>query len=205
MHPISCSLFEDRSLVASDARGSPTGWAWGLVCSAVLHVVVALLFSFGFPKLLQAPPPVEEVVSVDLVGFDGVSTSAGRQKEAGRQQDQPPDSPKPEPPKRDPLAEVKPHPQEKPLDSPKPEPPRRNPLAEVKPQREKPPFHDDIDTLLKLAEKSHRTATLPSQQPRNGPSSSILTATNDNAGPGQQGTRGVKDFLRASAEIGGPP
>ena len=108
MDPISFGLFEDKSLVASDARGSPDPIGWGLGCSAVLHVLVALLFVFGLPKLLQAPPPVEEAVSVDLVEFDGVSTSPGRQKEAGRQQEKPPDSPKSEPPKRDPLAEVKP-------------------------------------------------------------------------------------------------
>ena len=204
MFPIYPGLLEHQGFVAPDERRSPDRAdriGWGLVCSAVLHVLIALLFVFGLPKLLQAPPPVEEAVSVDLVEFDGVSTSAGRQKEAGRQQEKPPDSPKPEPPKRDPLAEVNPQPREKPLESPKPEPPKRDPLAEIKPRREKPPFHDDIDTLLKLAEKTHRqAATLPSQQPRNGSASSELTASNDNAALGQQGTQGVKDFLRAQIE-----
>jgi hypothetical protein len=59
MDPISFGLFEDKSLVASDARGSPDPIGWGLGCSAVLHVLAALLFVFGLPKLLQAPPPVE--------------------------------------------------------------------------------------------------------------------------------------------------
>ena len=176
MFPIYPGLLEHQGFVAPDERRSPDRAdriGWGLVCSAVLHVLIALLFVFGLPKLLQAPPPVEEPVPVELVEFDGVSTSPGRQKEAGPQHEKPPDSAKPEPPKRDPLAEVEPQPQVKPPDSAKPEPPKRDPLAEVKPRREKPPFHDDIDTLLKLVEKSHRqAATLPGQQPRNGSASS---------------------------------
>ena len=143
----------------------------------ILHVLGALLFVFGLPSLLQALPPVEEPVPVELVEFDGVSTSPGRQKEAGPQQEKPPDSPKPEPPKRDPLAEVEPQP------------------------RKKPSFHDDIDTLLKLVEKSHGQAvTLPGRQLRKGPAPSDLTASNDNAALGQQGARGVKDFIRAQIE-----
>ena len=205
MRPVFCGLLEDQGMAAPDARGSPDRAdpiGWGLGWSVVLHVLGALLFVFGLPSLLPAPPPVEEPVPVDLVEFDGVSTSPGRQKEAGPQQEKPPDSPKPEPPKRDPLAEVEPQPQEKPPDSPKPEPPKRDPLAEVEPQpRKKPSFHDDIDALLKLVEKSHGQAvTLPGRQPRKGPAASDLTASNDNAALGQQGARGVKDFIRAQIE-----
>ena len=180
------------------------GIGWGLVCSVVLHVLVALLVVFGLPRLLQAPSPVEEAVSVDLVEFDGVSTSPG-QKAGRRQQEKPPDSSKPEPPKCVPLAEVEPQLQEKPPDSSKPEPPKRDPLAEVKPQpRKKQSFRDDIDTLLKLVEKSHGQAvTLPGRQPRKGPAASDLTASNDNAALGQQGARGVKDFIRAQTSVTG--
>ena len=201
MRRVSCGLLGDQGLVAPNARESPDRAdpiGWGLVCSLVLHVLVALLFVFGLPGLLQAPPLVGEPVVVDLVQLGGVTTSPGRQKETGQQEEETPDFPKSESPKRDPLEEVKRQPQEKTPDLAKPEPPKHDPLAEVKPPRKTPSAHDDIDSLLKQVEKSHGQ---PGRQPRKGPVSSDLTATNDNSALGQQGgARGVKDFIRAQIE-----
>jgi outer membrane biosynthesis protein TonB len=198
MRPVSCGFLEDQGLVATDARAPPDRAhpiGRGLACSLVLHVLVALLFVFGLPGLVQAPPLVDEPIWVDLVQFGEASPSPGRQ------QVKPPDLPRPQPPKRDALAEVEPQPQEKPPDLPKPEPPKRDPRAEVEPPRTTPPVHDDIDILLNRAEKSHWQVAAPrSHQPRNGPAPSDRTATNDDAAVGQQGMRGVKDFLRAQIE-----
>ena len=192
------SLFEDRGLVASQARGSPDTIVWGLGCSAVLHVI-ALLLVFGFPGQLRTAPPIEEAVSVELVSIEEVNASSGRQREVGGQQEKPPASPEPQPSNRIPSAELKPQPPHKPANPPKREASKHDPLAEAEPRRKS--ANDDIQSLLAMVEKSHqRAATLPGQRPENGPVSSESTATGSSAGRDQKGARGVKDFIRAQIE-----
>ena len=205
MHPVSCGLLEDQGLVAPGARRSLDGadpMGWGLVCSVALHVVVALLFVFGLRSLLQAPALVEVPVLVEVVQFDREGTSPGGQTEAGQQQERPPRPASQEPTAPNASAAVEPQSRTQPPRSISSQLPKRDTAAGIEPQpRKKPPSHDDIDILLKLAENSHgRAATSPGGEPRNGPASPDLTATNDHGARGQHGARGVKDFIRAQIE-----
>ena len=202
MDPASFGLFEDKSLVPSDARVFPDPIGWGLGCSAVLHLFIALLFAFGLTSPLEAPPPVDVPVPVELVQFDQEGTSPGRQKEVGKQQEKPPpDSPEPQPSKRDPIAEVKPQQQKRQPDLSKRELPKRDSLAEGKTPRKTQPAHEDIDTLLRVVENSHREmATLPGQSRKTGPPLSESAGTGHDAGEGHKGTVAVKEFIRAQIE-----
>lgn len=86
----------DEGLVASDARGFRDTIGRGLGCSALLHLLIALLFAIGLP--VQAPPPVEVPVSVEFAPFDQEVTSAGRQEKGrGQPEKPPPEAPEPQP------------------------------------------------------------------------------------------------------------
>lgn len=190
----------DEGLVASDARGFRDTIGRGLGCSALLHLLIALLFAIGLP--VQAPPPVEVPVSVEFAPFDQEVTSAGRQEKGrGQPEKPPPDAPEPQPLKRDPAAEAKPQPQNSQPDLSKRELPKRTPLAEGKTPRKAPPVHDDIETLLRVVENRHReTATPAGRSRKSGPVLSEPAGTDHNAGQGQEGRRAVKDFIRAQIE-----
>ncbi len=189
----------DEGLVAS-ARGFPDPIGWGLGCSALLHLLIALLFAIVLP--VQVPSQREVPVSVEFVSFDQEGTSAGRQEEGRGQPEKPPsEAPEPKPSKRDPTAEANPQPQNSQPDLSKRELPKRTPLAEGKTPRKAPPVHDDIETLLRVVENRHReTATPASQSRKSGPVLSEPAGTDHNAGQGQKGTRAVKDFIRAQIE-----
>lgn len=192
--PVGASAYE--GLVTSDARGFP---AWGLGCSALLHLLTALLFAIGLP--VPTPPQMLVPVPVEFVQFDQKGASPGRQKDGGGQPARSPPEVTPQPQKRDPVAEVKPQPQKRQPDLPNRELSKRAPLAEGKTPRNAPPVHDDIDTLLRVAENAHRdTATPAGQTRKSGPLLSQPAGTDHSAGQGQKGTRAVKDFIRAQIE-----
>lgn len=203
MDTMSVGASADQGLVVCDTRGFRSPMAWGLGCSALLHVLVVLLFTFGLTRPLQAPPPADVPVSVELVQLDQKGTSPQPRKEgSGRQQETPvSDAAQPRPGTGTPLQAIKPEPQKRETDLSKNELPRHHQPAEGKTPRKRPPLHDEIDALFRVVENAHRQTVAPPTQSRTGgPALAKPDGAEPKPGHGLDGSSGVKDFIRAQIE-----
>src|SRR5688500_18048526 len=100
----------------------------GIVLSATLHVVMAVLIVFGVPNLFRKPPPPETPIAVQLV------TIAPETRATTPNPFRPKPEAKPEPPVAAPAPKPEPKPEPPP---PAPEPP---PSAAATPPPPPPPL-----------------------------------------------------------------
>jgi len=190
----------------------------------LLHALAALLVFFALPSLMQPPPEVLHVVPIDLVALGQVTASPARQQLARLPQDQasessrlrpvdpvpqtqaPPPVPQAHlpPPNRaieaDPLATMTLK-KTAALAGPRIGPPS-HPVPALKPPKNPPPPLDDLQTQLKslALQQQQQARTPPNPTSQDGPGSSNLTASSENAAPGRQTLYSAKDFIRAQIE-----
>ncbi|MDR3439668.1 hypothetical protein [Telmatospirillum sp.] len=155
-----------------------TDWrSWGIVCSLLVHLLVALAIILGLPQLMQpAPPPTVEPVSVDLVSEQGgASRAAAAMGPVARTEQASPDPVKEKPRPIAPVAAAvaaTPHRRPEPVQSP------------VRPARPRPP----------------RSPAPALFDPQNGQIPQGLAVNDGNGGAGHRSSISAKDFLRAQIE-----
>lgn len=109
----------------------------GAVLSVLLHLLIAFLAIFGLPFIVDPPPPIEELIPVDLVPLGATTTAPPPKAEEAKPVEKPPEPPKqevkPEPAKVEPPKVTPPPspPPPPPPPSPPPPPPPPPPKVEV--------------------------------------------------------------------------
>jgi hypothetical protein len=217
--------FSDAETSLAPQRASGQGGeriGRGLICSALLHGLAALLIAFALSGAPQAPPDVALVVPVDLVRLGERSAAPPRQQPAALPQQEAPEisslkpaNPVPEPqmppPPPEPRAPQPKAPEADPLaaltlrartELPKQQPAQRShAVAAVRPARKPPPVDDlaaRLESLARLRQPQAQVPPSPRQQDDLGLSN--VTASNSSTPLGRQATYGVKDFIRAQIE-----
>ncbi len=121
----------------------------GIIYSIGLHLVVLVLAIFGLPFLRPDPPPLDQVITVEIVTIADKTTSIEPPSKARPQpKPKPKPAPKPEPVEQRPkpkapepqVAAVPPPPETEPIPLPKPKPkPKPQVKAKPKPQAKAKP------------------------------------------------------------------
>jgi colicin import membrane protein len=193
----------------------------GLVGSSGLHLLVLLLLVFGPSWATQVPPPLEQIVPINLVQLGDKTASPSSPQMAPLPQEKaretaPLQSAEAVPVAQTPPPQAAPHQAEakampdlltamkqepkpavpKPVNAPKPD---TVPAAKLRPQ---PLPADDLSTRLKSLARLRQPAPPMPPKPRQeeGSGASNLTASSANSAAGRDATYSVKDFIRAQVE-----
>lgn len=167
--------------------------SWGLLGSAVLHVLVALLIIFARPTP-NPPPDIEQAIPVDLVQAGAPTASPPLPKKGAV----PLSAPAPQAPPA-PINEAPPPAAPEPA---KPDNGRRvNPLADIVPEKKPPaPVYGSSPRLAAPRNPTQSTPLPPAAEPQSaGLPSDTIELGND---PNARGlaTYDVKDAIRAEIE-----
>ncbi|HUZ71957.1 MAG TPA: hypothetical protein VMU87_03130 [Stellaceae bacterium] len=191
--------------------------AGGMIASSALHLVAALLLVFGLPWPTFVPPPVPQIMSVNLVRLGAKTAAPPAPQHAPVPQAKATEVAKAAPAKAVPVAQAPPppaapHPAKTNtapalamvvMPARKPEVPRptHGALASAKLRRQPSPaddFHIRLERLARLRQPAARVPPSPRRQ--DGPGLSNLTATSAGAARARDASYGVKDFIRAQVE-----
>jgi outer membrane biosynthesis protein TonB len=208
-------------LPAADTRASRmTG---GFIASLVLHALVVFLVVFGLPWLMQAPPPVEQVlvipVNVIVLGAKTAAPSPAEMamlpQEKAREvskvehteavpveQNPPPQAAQHRAEDRappDPLTATKPA--QTPTIAKRLKEPKVAALPATKLRRQQAPADDLSLRLKQLAQLKQPPAPVPpAPRQQDGSGSSNVTTTSADAARARDASYSVKDFIRAQVE-----
>ncbi len=156
--------------------------------SALLHLAVLLIASFGLPQLMQPPIILDQPLVVEVLPI-AEKTNVPPPKPA-----QPtPEPPKPEPPKPEPPKPEPPKPE------PPPPPPRpRPPAPEPPPKQREQAF--DLDAVLKDLTKRQPQAKAPPPAPPAPQQMASRSSSNAPSNPTQPLTMSEQDAIRQHVE-----
>jgi hypothetical protein len=192
----------------------------GLIGSVLLHLLVLLLAVLSWPWLMQALPPPERAVPVNLVQLGEITTSPpstelanlpqARAEEIAESEsvEAVPVAQEPPPPMAHQSAEessmpdLLTAPQKAIPEVPKPVKTRKpDGLPAAKVRQPSSPADALSARLKQLAQLRQPDPPIPANPRRqDGSGASDVTATSANAAPAQDATYGVKDFIRAQIE-----
>lgn len=211
-----------RGLLGSElAATTPGSMRAGLLGSAGLHLAAILAALLGLPWLIVAPPPTEEIVSVNLVNLADKTAAPVSAVRAPLPQEPAPDSgrltaadevpvPATPPPPPAPRDDAEESPQRLPAAiEPVPRAPVPKTLRSAKPNpvpaarvRQPDSPADDLVAKLKMFAQLHQTAAPipPSPRQQDGLGQSNLTAASAQATPASDATYSLKDFIRAQVK-----
>jgi outer membrane biosynthesis protein TonB len=188
----------------------------GLICSVLLHLLVAALLIFGLPGVTSGPPDIEEAIPAELV-TQGETTAPSQPQtnatipptllalvETPQPQPHPADIAPPEPPKPAPMAQAPPVP------APAPPKPKLGPKPVLRSEAEAPP--PDMPaapappTELPYTEfKSGETIEQNAPTPPSAAAPSSRVASNrptkgNTPGVGGTATQDIRDVIRIQIE-----
>lgn len=165
---------------------------WGPVCSLALHVLVALLLTVLLPGPM-APPPVEEVIPLELVQLGEKTASPLARNKGELPQETAPESPRTDP------ATAAPEPAATPTPVQPPAAARHRPAKPGPKPEPSPP--EDFDSRLRAAERAQQQAPVTSDpRSRSGHGAADRAVASSAGESGPRATYSVKDFVRAQIE-----